>query len=326
MRKTLFASLLTFILILLVACGTEGINNDVGLETDGQQTGETNEGEQDSSNGEENNNETSLLDELREKGVVKVGFANEKPYGYRNDDGELTGASVDTAKAVFKELGIDEVEGHLADYSQLVPGLGAGKFDAITSGMAITPDRCEEAAFAEPDMKYGEGLIVQKGNPLDLHSYKDIADNPDATISIMSGATENEFVMSEGVEESQIQSASDIPATIAAVESGRADATTGTEMTLLDALESADSDNLEFVKDFVQPNVESNPSYGAVAFHPDQQELLEAFNEVLEELKEDGTIQDILEQNGFDRERNFPEEVVTAEMVCKGEEKEHIDL
>src|SRR5699024_2087394 len=114
---------------------------------------------------------------------------NEKPYGYKNDAGELTGASVETAKAVFAEVGIEEMEGKLADYEQLVQGLQAGKFDSITSGMAITPDRCENAAFTEPDMKYGEGLIVQKGNPLDLHSYEDIANNPDATVSIMSGAT-----------------------------------------------------------------------------------------------------------------------------------------
>src|SRR5699024_7497966 len=109
---------------------------------------------------ETNDGDGGKLAELQDKGVIQVGFANEKPYGYENDKGEITGASVDTAKAVFAELGIDEVEGHLADYDQLVPGLGAGKFDAITSGMAITPDRCENAAFGEPDMKYGEGLIA----------------------------------------------------------------------------------------------------------------------------------------------------------------------
>src|SRR5699024_14885 len=185
--------------------------------------------------------------------------------------------------------------------------------------------RCEKAAFAEPDMKYGEGLIVQKGNPLNLHSYKDIAYNEEAVISIMSGATENDFVVSEGVDEDQIQSAPDIPATIAAVESGRADATTGTEMTLIMALESADSDNLEFVEDFEQPDIEGVPSYGAVAFHTDDTELLEAFNEKLEELKADGTVQEILEKNGFDAERNFPEDGITAEMVCKGEEKDHVE-
>jgi polar amino acid transport system substrate-binding protein len=221
---------------------------------------------------------------------------------------------------VFKELGIDEVEGHLADYSQLVPGLDAKKFDAITSGMAITPERCKKAAFAEPDMKYGEGLIVKKGNPLDLHSYKDIADNPDAKVAIMSGATEIDFVQSEGVDEGQIEKVSDIPATFSAVESGRADATTGTEMTIKMALESANSDKLEFIEDFEQPDIEGVPSYGAVAFHPDNKELLEAFNEKLAELKEDGTVAQILEDNGFSEEMNLPEADVTAEMVCNGEE------
>src|SRR5699024_11266402 len=116
------------------------------------------------------------------------------------------------------------------DYSHIEPCIGECKFDVIILGLGITPDRCENAAFGKPDMKYGEGLIVQKGNPENLKSYTDIADNENATISIMSGATENDFVVSEGVDESQIQSAPDIPATIAAVESGRADATTGTEM------------------------------------------------------------------------------------------------
>src|SRR5699024_44482 len=127
----------------------------------------------------------------------------------------------------------------------------------------------------------------------------------------MSGATEDNFVVSEGVDESQIQGAPDSPATIAAVEPGRADATTGTEMTLLDALEPADSDNLEFVEDFEQPDIEGVPSYGAVAFHPDRTELLDAYNDKLAELKESGKIAEILEDNGFDGERNYPEDEFT---------------
>lgn len=290
MKKLLLASVLCFSFILLAACGSD------------------------------ENADSSVLEKLQEKGKIKVGYANEEPYGYQNDDGELTGASVDTAKAVFKELGIDEVEGELADYDQLVSGLAAGKFDAITSGMAITPERCENAAFAEPDMKYGEGLIVQKGNPLDLHSYKDIADNSDATVTIMSGATEVDFVQSEGVDKGQIDSAPDIPATFSAVESGRSDATTGTEMTIKMALESAGTDKLEFVEDFEQPDIDGVPSYGAVAFNPDNKELLDAFNEKLKELKEDGTVEQILEDNGFSKDLNFPEADVTAEMVCNGED------
>jgi polar amino acid transport system substrate-binding protein len=299
MKKVLLTLVSLFAIFLLVACGSNDNKNSDDSST---------------------NDDDGLLAKLQAEGKITVGFADEEPYGHLDANGELTGASVETAKAVFAELGIDEVEGQLADYAQLVPGLGAGKFDAITSGMAITPDRCESAIFSEPDMKYGEGLIVQKGNPLDLHSYEDIANNPDATISIMSGATEIDFVASEGVTDRQVQSAPDIAATIAAVESGRADATTGTEMTLIMALESANSDNLEFVEDFEQPDIAGVPSYGAVAFHPDNTELRDAFNEKLAVLKEDGTIQKILEANGFDPERNYPEDNVTTEMVCNGEE------
>ena len=300
MRKFLLAPFIMALILFLAACGgSDEANGDEGNDDD--------------------SGDKSLLEELQEKGTVKIGFANEEPYGYQNEDGEITGASVDTAKAVFKELGIDEVEGHLTDYDQLVSGLAAKKFDAITSGMAITPDRCENVAFAEPDMKYGEGFIVQEGNPLDLHSYTDIADNPDVTVSVMSGATEIEFLKSEGVDESQIQTAPDIPATFSAVESERADVTTGTEMTVKMALESADTDALEFVEDFEQPDIIGVPSYGSVAFHPDHQELLDAFNEKLQELKDDGTVAEILEKNGFHPENNFPDEDVTAEMVCNGE-------
>src|SRR5699024_3681824 len=279
MKKLLFTSVLLCSLILLAACGSDDNNASNG------------------SNDGDNNTDSdkSKLEQIHNEGVIQVGLANEKPYGYEDNDGNLTGASVDTAKAVFKELGIDTVEGQLQDYDNLVPGLQAGKFDAITSGMAITPERCEKAAFGEPDMKYGEGLVVQKGNPLDLHSYTDIADNSDATVSIMSGATEIEFVASEGIADDQVQKAPDIAATIDAVATGRADATTDTEMTA--KMDAMNNDAVEFVEDFEQPDIEGVPSYGAVAFHPDDKELLDAYNEKLQELKDDGTIAEILEDN-----------------------------
>src|SRR5690625_389934 len=158
MRKFLGATVLFISILLLAACGS---NEDT-------------------------------LSKIQDEGVVKIGFANEKPYAYE-EDGELKGAAVDIAKAVFKELGVDEVDPHLAEFGDLIAGLDAGRFDVVTAGMAITPDRCENVIFGEPEMKYGEGLVVPKGNPLDLHSYEDIANNPDITVSIMQGATEIGF-------------------------------------------------------------------------------------------------------------------------------------
>ncbi|MDY0410401.1 ectoine/hydroxyectoine ABC transporter substrate-binding protein EhuB [Virgibacillus soli] len=289
MRKLLITIVLGLSIILLAACNSEG--------------------------------DDQSLQKLKDAGKVTVGFANEKPYAYEDDDGELKGAAVDIAKAVFKELGIDEVEGKLSDFGQLVSGVNAKQFDVITAGMAIMPDRCENVAFGDPEMQYGEGLIVQAGNPLGLKSYEDIANNTDITVSVMEGATEIGFLKETGVDAAQIQSAPDIPATFAAVESGRADATTGTEATVRMALESLNSDKLEFVEDFEQPDVDGNPSYGAAAFHKDDNELREAYNEALKKLKEDGTVAEILDNNYFNGETNSVPSDITTEKICSGEIK-----
>lgn len=285
MRKFFISTMILLSLVLLAACGSTG---------------------------------EDTLSKIQEEGVVKIGFANEKPYAYE-EDGELKGAAVDIAKAVFKELGVEEVDEHLADFGDLIAGLDAGRFDVVTAGMAITPDRCENVLFGEPEMKYGEGFIVPAGNPLSLKSYEDIAENPDLTISIMQGATEIGFVKDKGVSDEQIKTAPDIPATISDVQSGRADVTTATEMTLKMALLSADTDELEFVEDFIQPEVEGNPSYGSAAFRQSDENFVNEYNKALQKLKDDGTVAKLLEENYFDPETNFPETDITAEKVCKGE-------
>lgn len=92
-------------------------------------------------------------------------------------------------------------------------------------------------------------------------------------------------------------------------------------MTVREAFESADTEDLEIVENFEQPeNIDGVPSYGAAAFSLENEELRDAYNEKLEELKEDGTVAELLEQNGFHPESNFVEAgSVTAEQVCKGE-------
>lgn len=264
--------------------------------------------------------DSGSLEDLQDEGTVQVGFANEAPYAYENDNGELTGASVDIAKAVFAELGIDNVEGKLSDWQELIPGVQAGQFHAITAGMAIQPDRCENTLFSEPTMQYGEGLVVAAGNPHGLESYQDIADNPDVKVVVMEGATEIGYLEEMGVDPSQIETAADIPATLAAVQSGRVDATTGTEMTVRMAYDNAQSDEIELVESFEQPDIDGVPSYGAAAFSLENEELRDAYNEKLKELKEDGTVAELLEQNGFHPENNFVEDgSVTTEQLCNGE-------
>lgn len=222
------------------------------------------------------------------------------------DSGELQGAAIDIATAVFNEMGVEEIDGRLTDWAELIPGVQAGQFDVITAGMAILPDRCETALFAEPEMQYGEGLVVAEGNPLEIYSYADIADNPDVTVALMSGTTQFDFLEQEGVDiDNQVLSVADIPGQLAAVQSGNADVTAATEATLRAAYESLGSEDVEIVEDFEQPDIEGIPSYGAAAFALEDEDLRDAYNEALATLIEDGTIDEILDNaEGFTSDSN----------------------
>ncbi|MDX1522826.1 MAG: transporter substrate-binding domain-containing protein, partial [Anaerolineae bacterium] len=115
--------------------------------------------------------EESTLERIQREGVVRVGFANENPYAFAKPDGTLSGEAVEVARAVFQALGVEEMEGVLTEFGSLIPGLQAGRFDVITAGMYVNPNRCEQILFADPEYQIGEALVVEAGNPLDLHSY-----------------------------------------------------------------------------------------------------------------------------------------------------------
>lgn len=258
------------------------------------------------------------LDRARKEGVIKVGFANEKPYAYRAENGKITGEAVEIARHVFKQMGIEDIEPVLTDFGQLIPGLKAKRFDAITAGMYITPERCKEVAFANPEYKIGQALAVKKGNPKNLHSYEDIAANPDATIAVMQGAIEKQYLKGVGVKESQIKSVQDQPAALAMLKTGRVDAITMTGPSLREVLKAEGDEGVETVEDFKQPVIdgESIVGYGATAFRMEDKDLLEAYNQELHKMKRNGKLLDILKQFNF-AEENLPGDK-TAEELCKG--------
>ncbi len=258
----------------------------------------------------------STLERVQKEGKIVVGFSREKPYAYKEADGTITGMSVEVAKAVFKEMGIEETEGVVTEFGSLIPGLKAGRFDVITAGMYITPERAKQVAFGEPEYRVIEGLAVQKGNPHNLHSFQDIAANPAVTIAVMAGSFELDYLKASGVKDSQIQIVNDIASCISALESGRADATTMTDLTLKSAIETADQSKIERVEDFEQPLIDGKNiiTYGGAAFRLEDADLVEAYNEQLQKLKESGKLLEILKEFGFS-EDNLPGDVTTAQII-----------
>jgi polar amino acid transport system substrate-binding protein len=260
--------------------------------------------------------ETSY-EKVKRQGYVTVGFANEKPYAYATPDGKLTGEAVEVARTILKKLSINQMDGVLTEFGSLIPGLKAKRFDIITAGMFINPERSKEVAFANPEYSIGEALAVKKGNPLKLHSYKDVSTNSDAKVAVMVGAIEKEYLTKSGVPSGQIITVPDQPSAISALQAGRADAITMTGPSLQSVLESAKDAGLERVMDFEQPVIDgkSMKGYGAAAFRIDDKDFREAYNRELEKMKNSGELLTILKSFGF-TEQELPGDM-KAEQLSK---------
>ncbi|MDO5496092.1 MAG: ectoine/hydroxyectoine ABC transporter substrate-binding protein EhuB [bacterium] len=259
--------------------------------------------------------EGTTLQRLQEAGTVTVGFAGEAPYSYE-EGGELTGATVELHRAVFAELGIENVEGVLTDWSGLIPGLNAERFDAVSAGMSILPERCEQAAFSNPEFVYTTGLLVPEGNPDGLSTMDDAVDT-DLQIATMSGAIESSYAESLGINALSVQTPQD---GYDAVTAGRADAFALTAISLNYMVDNTPDSGLEVTESFVQ-EIDGVPQRGAggTVFRQGDDALLAEYNRVLEEIVNDeDRYLEIVGPFGFTAGER-PDGSLTTEQLCAGE-------
>jgi len=255
----------------------------------------------------------STLEQAREQGFLRAGFANEAPFGYATSGGELTGESPEIAKHIAKEIGIGEVDGVLTEWASLLPGLNAGRFDIIAAGMFITPERCKEADFSNPTYKLGQAFLVQAGNPHDLHSYTDVKDNGDVKLGVMAGAVERGYARRMDVPDDQVVVLPDQAAMLSAVRSGRVDAAALTALSIQRMAEKGGA-SVERAAPFETPDFAVG--YGAFAFRKDDDALREAFNRELADFIGSKAHLELVKQFGFTKQE-LPGDV-TAEELCEG--------
>lgn len=218
------------------------------------------------------------LDEAKKAGFIRIGFANEAPFGYATASGKLTGEAPEIAKAIFAKMGIKAVDGVLTEWSSLIPGLKARRFDVIAAGMFITPARCQQVLFSEPTYRLGQSFLVQKGNPKKLHSYADVAKNEDVKLGVMAGAVERGYARDAGVPDDRVVELPDQAAMLAAVRAKRVDAGALTALSI-ERMARKGGNRVERATPFDTP--ESAIGYGAFAFRKDDADLVAEFNKHL---------------------------------------------
>lgn len=271
----------------------------------------------------------NTLKRVTDEGKIRVGFAQELPYGYVDIDGNLVGESPDVARAVLERMGIGEMEGKLTGFSGLIPALQAGYVDIVAAGMFITSDRCAAVAFSEPDYCVEEALLVPAGNPDDLTDYGSVAD-AGVVLGLLSGAFELEYATQAGVSEDNVFFVPDAASGFDAVSKGTVDCFSLTSLSLRFLLKNRDEDAEEvgtglqgsdiWVTDSFVPLFDGEPDKGCggFAFRSADEELRVEFNKHLIDIHETGDWLDIVEPYGFG-ETELPDDRTTADLCPDAE-------
>ncbi|KGX36340.1 transporter substrate-binding domain-containing protein [Burkholderia pseudomallei] len=109
-----------------------------------------------------------LLDSVKQAGVLKIALEGTyPPFDYRNGDGQLEGFDVDVAKEVAARLGV-KPQFVTTEWSGILAGLQAGKFDVIVNQVGITPARRQALDFSQPYV-YSAAQLIQRAD--DKHDY-----------------------------------------------------------------------------------------------------------------------------------------------------------
>ncbi len=254
-----------------------------------------------------------LLQRLRAQGVVRLGIAGEIPFGYIDKNGHLTGEAPELAKAIFKRLGVDNVQPVPTEFGSLIPGLNSQQFDVVAAGMYVNPERCAQVIFADPDYQMLDSFVVRKGNPKGLHDYRDVVAKK-AKFATGTGYAEIQYAVEAGYKESDILIVPDQVAGLNAVEAGRVDVFAGTAVTVREVVKK--SAKAEATKPFA-PLVGGKPHVdgGAFAFRSAETRLRDAFDVELRKLKKSGELLRILRPFGFTRAEMTD---LTAKELCGG--------
>jgi polar amino acid transport system substrate-binding protein len=258
------------------------------------------------------------LKEIQDRGYVRIAVANEIPYGFVDPSGAAKGAGPDVAAAIFEKLGIkgDDIQWVVTNFSSLIPGLQANRFDMTAAEMAIRPERCQKVIYSEPNTSYGEGLLVADGNPKDVHSYSDFAKDG-MKVAIMAGADQLHMLQSLKVPEGNIVTIASNSDAISTVSTGRADAYAATGLTASEL--ASKSDKVAIVKDFKDPVVDGKEvrSWGGFNFNTDSPDLRDAFNKELAAFKKTDEWKKILSDYGFTPADIEGSTAKTTEELCK---------
>ena len=255
--SALFLMLLTAIFVLS-ACGTA---KDDNAKNDDNNTGST---------------EGDLLAKVQEDGELLVGTEGTyPPFTYHDESGKLTGFDVEIAEEIASRLGV-KAKFMETQWDAMFAGLDSKRFDMIANQVGINEERMEKYDFSEPYISSVAVLVTQKGNT-DVKTFEDI-DGLKSAQSLTSNYAE--IAKSNGAE---LVGVDGFNQAIELLNSKRVDVTINDNLSVLDFLKQKPDANIQIVDEA------GDAAQSGLMFNKGNETLVEAVNEALNEMIEDGT-------------------------------------
>jgi polar amino acid transport system substrate-binding protein len=123
---------------------------------------------------------------VRKRGLLRVGVVNVEPMVMRDARGELVGYSVDLARRLAQDIGV-ELEFVPTSWSHVLPDLLARQFDLVATGLWVTVPRALVVNFSDATAVEGVQLVAGKGRAAGLAAVADF-DRPGVTLAVVAGS------------------------------------------------------------------------------------------------------------------------------------------
>ncbi|WP_273142741.1 transporter substrate-binding domain-containing protein [Halomonas sp.] len=207
------------------------------------------------------------------------------PFSYVDTDGNLVGFDVDIARALADEMGVD-VNIQSSPWNGIVAALTGGRFDACICSMSVTEER--EKAVDFTDGYYMSGISIWvRGENDDISSVEDFEGK---RVGSTLGETGNQWATERTDGRWRNQTFQGLPDMLNALTTGRIDVMITDDIPVYVALNEKDVD----IKQVDVGELPSGPI--AIAIQEDTPKLMAALNEALEEIKANGTYQEIVDE------------------------------
>ncbi len=201
--------------------------------------------------------------------------------------GELQGIEIDLARRVAAEIGRD-VEFRVYPFPRLIDALTSRDIDIVMAGMSITAARATRVRFTDPYMEIGQMAIVRVADA-DRLAAPNALSRSGIRIGAHLGSTGEVYVV-EQLPEANLIAYPSVEAGLQALREGNLDAFIHDSITSWQLSRSFVNDNLLSLNRFL------TREELAWAIHPDDAELQTMVNLVLEDLKAEGVVSEIVSE------------------------------